>query len=222
MPDRPFQNPSHEPQSFGTTGAEIRYVVLGDSTAAGQGGNYENGIAVGTARELARARHVKMTNFAVSGARARDVIDVQLTEAERLHPDVVLVAVGANDVTHLTPVASVHASLLEIVRRLRTANPEVAIVLTGYPDMGTPPRIPLLLRPLAGWRARSLNSMVEALARDEKVTFAPIARVTGPFFKRDRTLFAADRFHPNDRGYATWIEVLNQALGLARISHRNL
>jgi len=28
-------------------------------------------------------------------------------------------------------------------------------------------------------------------------------------------LFAADRFHPNNRGYATWLPALNQALAAA-------
>jgi len=46
--------------------------------------------------------------------------------------------------------------------------------------------------------------------------FAPIAEKTGPLFRADPSLFAADRFHPNDRGYATWIPVLNEALARAR------
>ena len=44
---------------------------------------------------------------------------------------------------------------------------------------------------------------------------APIAERTGPSFRKDRTLFAADRFHPNARGYALWIAVINDALDAA-------
>ena len=57
--------------------------------------------------------------------------------------------------------------------------------------------------------------MFRAEARDLHLTFAPIAAETGPQFRRDPSLFAADRFHPNDRGYATWIPVLNRALNQA-------
>ena len=79
------------------------YVVLGDSTAAGRGANYANGIAVRTARHLARSRPVLLVNLAVSGARVADVARDQLPAAVRLKPDLVLLAVGANDATHFTP-----------------------------------------------------------------------------------------------------------------------
>ena len=47
----------------------------------GRGGEYENGIAVSTARELAKNRRVTMVNLAVSGARTEDVLDDQLGAA---------------------------------------------------------------------------------------------------------------------------------------------
>jgi len=214
-PPQQFQHPSREPRAFGTAGPQLIYLVLGDSTAAGQGGNYENGIAVATARELGKSRRVVMTNLAVSGARTGDVLDRQLRTGEALKPDVVLLSVGANDVTHLTSIASVRKSLRTIVGRLEAANPAMAIVVTGSPDMGTAPRIPRLLRPIAGWRTEQVNEMFEEVARESGLTFAPIAKETGPLFRRDRSLFDSDLFHPNDRGYATWIPVLNAALAEA-------
>ncbi len=210
-----FQNPSRDPRQFGTQGAKTVYVVLGDSTAAGQGGDYEKGIAIETAQELAATRRVAMVNLAVSGARAADVVIDQLPLAERLVPDIAMIVVGANDVTHLTSVTSFRNSLLTTVQRLRTANPGVSIVMTGAPDMGSPPRIPALLRPLAGSRTATVNRMVAALADELRVTFAPIAAETGPLFRSDPTLFSSDDFHPHDRGYATWVPVLNRALARA-------
>ena len=201
--------------SFGSSGPVIRYVVLGDSTGAGVGGDYERGIAVATARALAAGRRVELMNLSVSGARASDVLRDQLPTAERLKPDLVLLTVTANDVTHLTPLRSIRNSIRSTVSRLRAANPEVAIVVTGSPDMGSPPRIPKLLRPVAAWRTRNINSMMESLAAEENLIFAPIAAETGPLFRKDSTLFAADRFHPNERGYETWIPVLNLALAKA-------
>jgi lysophospholipase L1-like esterase len=195
-----------------TTPAPLRYVVLGDSTAAGVGGNYEAGIVMSTTRELEKRHRVTMTNFGVSGARMDDVRRLQLAKAEALRPDVVLLSAGANDVTHLTRVGSMRDDLREIVARLRAANPDVKIVITGSPDMGAPPRIPRLLRGYAGHRTKVVNRMFVSEAAQLKLVFAPIAEVTGPQFRRDHSLFAADQFHPNDRGYATWVPVLNEAL----------
>jgi lysophospholipase L1-like esterase len=211
-PPPPFQNPSRVPRRFGDHGSTIVYAVLGDSTAAGRGADYERGIAVRTATDLAGRHRVTMTNFAVSGARARDVLVDQVPGAERLKPDVVLISMGANDVIHLTAIRSVRTDLRAIVRRLRAANAAVAIVITGSPDMRNPPRIPRLLRPIAGWRAAQINRMFMAEADAEHLTFAPIARETGPLFRDDKSLFDSDAFHPNDRGYATWIPTLDRAL----------
>jgi lysophospholipase L1-like esterase len=214
-----FQNPSRQARRLGSSGRPLTYVVMGDSTAAGQGGNYENGIALSTARALAATRRVSMTNLAVSGARTSDVLRDQLAAAASLRPDVALISLGANDVIHLTSLRAVRRDLLEIVRGLRKGNASMAIVLTGSPDMGAPRRIPWLLRPVASWRTRAINRLFTEVVAEEGLTFAPIALETGPLFRRDHTLFFTDDFHPNDRGYATWIPILNRALETALRKH---
>jgi lysophospholipase L1-like esterase len=202
-------------RSFGSDGPPLRYLVLGDSTAAGVGGDYEVGIAVRTARELSRRRQVELVNLAVSGARVRDVLEDQLPAGETLRADLVLLSVGANDVTHLTRIGAMRTDLREIVRRLRASNPAIRIVITGSPDMGSPPRIPRLLRGIASLRTKAANRMFRSEAARLDLGFAPIAEETGPLFRSDRSLFASDRFHPNDRGYATWVPVLDKALASA-------
>jgi lysophospholipase L1-like esterase len=206
---------SREPVQFGESGRNLIYVVLGDSTAAGIGGHYDRGIAISTVRELARQHRVTMINLSVSGAQLRDVRRQQLPAAEALQPDVVLLSAGANDVTHLTPIGSMRRDLRKIVQRLKAVNPDVRIVITGSPDMGAPPRIPWLLRGLASHRTKLANRMFEREVAEQNLTFAHIARTTGPLFRADHSLFADDRFHPNDRGYATWVPALHQALAEA-------
>jgi lysophospholipase L1-like esterase len=203
------------PLSVGTLGAPLTYVVLGDSTAAGVGAAYEDGIAVQTATALSARRQVTMHNFAVSGARMRDVVETQLPQAERVRPDLALLSVAANDVTHLTSIPSMRRRLRETVSRLRAANPAVRIVITGSPDMGSPPRIPWILRGASSLRTRMVNRMFTREARSLDLVLAPIAEKTGPAFRRDRSLFHPDRFHPNARGYALWTAVLNEALAQA-------
>ena len=209
-----FTPPSPAPRTLGS-GPALDYVVLGDSTAAGQGAPYHRGIALATARHLAHTHRVTLTNLAISGARMRDVERYQLPDAVERRPDVVLIAAGANDVTGLTRVNTVTRSLDAVVRRLRSANPQVAIVVTGSPDMGSIPRLAQPLRAVAGWRTRQMNAAIANLARSRGVVLAPIARETGPIFRRDDGLFAADRYHPDAGGYATWIPVLNTALDAA-------
>lgn len=208
----PVPTTPREAETYGA-GKPLTYVVLGDSTTVAQGGDYDRGYARSTARSLAgQGFGVIFYNLGVSGAVAADVAGKQATRAAALKPDVALVAVGANDVTHLTSVGSVRASLERTIAALRRTNPDVRIVLTGSPDMGTIPRFPQPARWLAGWQSRRLNTMVQKLAASEKVVFASIARDTGPLFAAHPEYYAADKFHPTSDGYDTWTPVLNEAL----------
>ena len=194
------------------SGKPLRYAVLGDSTSVSQGSAYKDGYAVASAAYLARTHTVSWMNAGVSGARAADVLRDQVPKAAMFAPDVVLIAVGANDVTHGTDAVRVRDDLRETISQLTKANKEVRIVLTGSPDMGSPPRIPQPLRWLAGKRTVALNAKITGLVDDKTVFLAPIAEQTGPAFRADPTLFASDNFHPNAAGYALWSPVVTAAL----------
>jgi lysophospholipase L1-like esterase len=225
VPDDGYRAPSQAPRAFGHgRRPALRYVVLGDSTATGRGAPYERGIAVASARRLAATarRRVTLTNLAVSGARMGDVRRDQLPAAMQLRPEVVLVAAGANDVIGLTRLGAVAEDLHRIADGLRAARCDVAIVVTASPDVGSAPRLAQPLRALAGWRTRRLNDALEDVVRDRRLVLAPIARRTGRRFRADRSLFAADGFHPSAKGYATWTVVIEAALdqALARADAR--
>ncbi|MEA2192186.1 MAG: hypothetical protein QOI73_2307 [Solirubrobacteraceae bacterium] len=212
LPDDGYRAPSQAPRNFGTQGPPLRLVVLGDSTAAGRGAPYEQGIAVASARHLSERRRVTLTNLAVSGARLGDVRRDQLPQAARLRPDVVLLAAGANDVTGVTRLGSVRDHLRAISAGLRRARCDVAIVLTASPDVGSAPRLMQPLRMVAGLRTKQLNGAVEDVVRERGLVLAPLAKRTGRRFRADRSLFAADGFHPSTAGYAVWMPVIEAAL----------
>ncbi len=194
------------------TGDKLTYLVLGDSTAAGQRGDYATGIAQTTANHLAQNHTVSVINLAVSGARAKDVEKLQLPKALGYKPDVVLVAVGANDVTHLTAYDNVQQSVRVIATKLIQQNCHAKILLTGSPGMGSVPRLPQPLRFMAGQRTKQINKHLDTLAADLQITRAPLAEKTGPIFSKNHALFAPDKFHPNSDGYRIWNPVLIAAL----------
>ncbi|HSW66263.1 MAG TPA: SGNH/GDSL hydrolase family protein [Bacillota bacterium] len=205
---------SHQPQTIGG-GKALTFAVLGDSTAVAQGGVYAEGYAVAAANHLAKTHTITWVNEAVSGARAKDAAGSQANRALPYKPDVVLIVIGANDVTHLTPVPEVRASVASAIGAFQQVNGGVRIVLAGSPDMGSPTRIPQPLRLLAGKRTRSINNALMSLADGRQVVFAPIAAQTGPIFRAHPELFASDHFHPNAAGYKLWIPIINSALDKA-------
>lgn len=206
IPDIP-----REVEMFGS-GEPLMYVVLGDSTAVGQGGDYEVGIARSTAAFMAKNRQVKLQNLAVSGATAADVLKNQVDAAAKLKPGVALLAVGANNVTHLTSTSDIKRDMASIIDTLRAANPSVKIILTGSPEMGSVPRFAQPLRYYAGVRTAQVNKVMQGIAAEKSVTLAPIAAETGPIFSQRPELFAQDLFHPNNEGYGVWIPVLHKAI----------
>lgn len=200
-------------QSFGSIGPELKYAVMGDSTSVGQGAQYSQSYAYASAEHLAKNRKIKLLNVGVSGAVTKDLLGSQLNKVSKYKPDIVLIGVGANDATAFTGGASLDRSLQSVIDGLKNNNPTVKIVLTGCPAMGSIDRFPNFgARQLAGLRERQVNKTFIRVIDRNDLTLAPIAQKTGPAFAADPTLFAADKFHPNDRGYSQWIPIINSAL----------
>ena len=190
----------------------LRTFWLGDSTAAGVGAGAAGGVV---GREVARrlGRPVDVRVLASGGTTVTDVVAQQLP---RLPADaqVVFVSVGANDTTHLKSTESFSSAY----RRLLAGMPPGAcVVLLGVPDLGSAPRLAQPLRAVAGWRGRRLDREVRALARGSGATYVDIAGSTGPAFRRDRSLFAIDGYHPGDAGYALWAGAVTSAMRSAGI-----
>lgn len=185
----------------GAGGPAQRVVWLGDSTAAGVGAVAPEGALPRLVAGL-QARPTELRVLARSGARIQDVLDHQLSRVASLEPDLILISVGANDVTHLTSPGSFTASYRLLVGQLPVT---ARVVVLGVPDMGAPPRLLQPLRAVAGWRGRQLEGALRHLADELGLEYVDIAGRTGRSFRSDPArLFSPDGYHPNDAGYGLW------------------
>lgn len=193
-------------------GDALTYLILGDSTTIAQGADYEQGFVVKTVEELAEKYSVTYQNFGQSGARISDVATSQMQESSTIIPDVVLVAVGANDVTHFTSLQSVESSMIQIIKELKSRNKDVKIIFTGAASMGDVKRFIQPSKWFLGKRTNDVNNIMEKVSLEYDVTFAYIARETGQQFADNPQYFAEDNFHPNNDGYSIWTDVLNSVI----------
>jgi lysophospholipase L1-like esterase len=179
----------------------LRLAVLGDSIAAGQGASRrEDTLAERLRRGLAEAGVDASTQvFAVSGARSRDLRG-QVTRAIAWEPDLAVVVIGANDVTHRTPPQQAAQELAETVRRLRGAGAEV--VVAPAPDLSAVPHVPPAMRAAVRAASHGLRRRQIEAAAAEGARIADADATTSGAFDADATLFSADRFHPSSAGYA--------------------
>ncbi|MGW0580915.1 SGNH/GDSL hydrolase family protein, partial [Streptomyces sp. NPDC002920] len=134
----------------GTPAAEPLYLVLlGDSTAAGQGVHRSGqtpGALLASGLAAVAERPVVLRNVALPGARSDDLdrqVALVMGDSDRV-PDVCVIIVGANDVTHRLPPTRSVRHLSSAVRRLRTVGAEV--VVGTCPDLGTIEPVPQPLR----------------------------------------------------------------------------
>lgn len=199
------ENPPPRPDGrYGTenAGPDIRLALLGDSSAAGYGVERARDttgalLAAGIAERLHRP--VALRCHAVVGALSA-ALGPQVTLTLARPPDLAIILIGVNDVTHRVriPVAIMH--LAKAVRSLRDAGVEV--VVCTCPDLGTIRPIQPPLRWLARRWSRELAAAQTVAAVEAGARTVSLGDLLGPQFASapDR-MFSADRFHPSAIGY---------------------
>ena len=198
---------------FGSAeGKPLRFAVLGDSTAAGLGASGpEHAYASVLSRRLVDdGWRVELSAYGVSGARVKDVLEGQVPMALSTAPDLVFVAIGANDVTHVTPLAEVEHDMSRAIDRLLASG--AALAVAGPPDMRAAAWLEPL-RSLAGWRGRQVAAVIGKVAAERGVPVVPLAELAGPYFASNPVdAYGGDDFHPGDGGYRAWAEAIYPAL----------
>jgi len=193
----------------GRPGPAIRIALLGDSSAAGYGVQRVEDttgahLASGVAAQAGRRVHLR--SFARVGAMSSALAD-QAEAALGTHPDLAVVLIGANDVTHtVLPSASVR-HLAEGVRRLREAG--IAVVVGTCPDLGTIRPIPPPLKQVAREWSRRIAAAQTITVVENGGRSVSLGDVLGPEFDAaPALLFGPDRFHPSADGYKQLAAVL--------------
>jgi lysophospholipase L1-like esterase len=172
---------------------ELCYVALGDSATQGIGASRpERGYVglVASRIEAVTGRSVRVVNLSRSGARIDDLRDRQLPRlaAMPVAPHIVTVGIGGNDVRDRT------ASWDADVRTVLDALPAGAIV-ADVPDFGGGPSLR---------HGRQAARVVRTA-----VAVRPLRLVDLEAATRDgmgRASYAADGFHPGNRGHRIWAD----------------
>ena len=197
------------PDASGTYGSgpgpAIELGMLGDSSAAGLGVDSPHqspGGVIATGLAAMSGRPVRLHVVAVVGAQSRH-LDAQVDRllAATATPQVVVIMVGANDVTHRSKPAETVRALGEAIGRLREAGAEV--VVGTCPDLGTIEPIAQPLRWVARRWSRELaaaQTIATVEAGGRTVSLGDL--LDAEFAASPGEMFSADRFHPSAAGYA--------------------
>ena len=178
-----------------------RYVALGDSFTAGAPGGEGEGRWPDYLAEALRSVNPELEyhNLGQVGVTTAEVAGSQLAPCLALHPDLVTVVCGANDVLlSVRPDIDAHAAALDFIfMRLRERLPQCALMTATTPQVAGH----------IGLRPRSRKRVEEGLVRLNEATRDVAARhgvVCLEFADHpeadERRNFGADGFHPSATG----------------------
>ncbi|MFK4761996.1 SGNH/GDSL hydrolase family protein [Microbacterium sp. ZW T5_45] len=198
-------------------GEPLELLLLGDSLAAGLGAQTRKQTLGGRLAKTLGARirrPVRLRTGAVVGSESSDLA-AQLDGLPTDYlPDVAVIVVGGNDVTHRIPVATSATYLREAIERLRERGAQV--VVGTCPDLGALRPVPQPLRRLAASMSRRLAEAQADTARATGAEPVDLRRAVGPmFFDEPEAMFSMDRFHPSPLGYRRTAEALLPAASRA-------
>lgn len=163
------------------------WVALGDSMTQGIGASsYDHGWTAGVAAHLSEYR---LVNLSVTGGLVTDLLERQLPTMESLGvvPDLITVMVGSNDLLNRRAKSTLPADLATLLARL----PAGTVVAT-QPEVRRG-------SPAFNLQVTSTSHVIPAEFRD-------------PRLRSWKGRVAADRFHPNDAGYAAMADIMREAI----------
>lgn len=197
-------------------GKPISCLILGDSAAVGYGMTRADAtppgmVGLGLAHLLDRP--VQVTSVAAVGAQTSD-LDAQIDVGLAAEPDIALIVIGTNDVTHRVLPGESARRLTAAVRRLSDSGCEV--VVGTCPDLGTIQPLPQPLRSVARTWSRRLAAKQAMAALEGGGRAVSLGGLLGPVFASSAdVMFGEDRFHPSETGYAHMVSVVIPSLAAA-------
>jgi lysophospholipase L1-like esterase len=204
----------------GRPGPPLRIALIGDSSAGGYGVKTVEetpGAILASGVAEAADRRVFLSSVAKVGAQSKD-LQGQIDRVLPTRPQVAVIFIGANDVTHGVTVRASVRLLGQAVRRLREAGVEV--VIATCPDLGSiEPLAPPLKQVARVWSRRLAAAQAATTLEHGGRSVALASILTSEFVRLAELLMGPDRFHPSAAGYARMTAVVLPtvlaALGLA-------
>lgn len=186
-------------------------VALGDSTVQAVGATSPHKGFVGqVAGRLGddTGKSAQIYNFSRSGATAEEVATTQLQHASTFdQADVILVAVGPNDLTRGVSKETYFQHYNKILDKL----PSEKVVIATIP--------PLVRSKVNEATIQEWNKDLAQLAAERKVRVANVYGAIEPR-KYDPRIYSADLFHPSNTGYGLWADAFYLPAGQVLNSQR--
>ncbi len=191
----------------------LKCLCLGESTMAGVGvRRHLDGLAGNIAKTLSSNLNtsVSFEVFAKSGYTVREVFRKLLPAMEMHRPDIIILAIGANDAFAMTPPWRLYRQTRDLVAALKNKYPSSFIVFANMPPIRDFPALTPMLRWFLGHYIKLIGDAIdEACHNTESVLYYPRQVTIEDWVHRlkvidDPSAFFSDGIHPSRLTYEIW------------------
>ena len=185
---------------------DIDILFMGDSITEGWGGKGKD-----VWKECYADR--KAANFGVGGDRTQHVLwRAQDGELENIHPKVVVLMIGTNnigrDIAHADSADKIANGVKKIVDLVRDKTGAKVLLLGIFPRSDSKDQIDAIQQ-----RQREVNDIIKKLDDGKNVRYLDLwDKFIGPDGKNIPDDVMADHLHPGDKGYRTWADAMEPLL----------
>ena len=185
------------------------YVAIGDSTVEGVGASDPSRSCPALVFEKIKNEKERayFYNLGKSGARIKDVVELQLAKAVELKPDLITISVGANDLRHRTKLRHFEKDFLELIKTLNEKT-KAKIIISNIPDLSVVPSIPILVKHLLRFVTGRFNRIIKEYAEQFKCILVDLYTGSKIYGRKSTGLISEDGLHPSDEGYALWANAI--------------
>jgi len=189
--------------TVGNGNNELKLLAIGESTVAGIGAETHTEALTGQfAKHLSRKTETKIEWHArgVSGITIRRTIKELIPTVPGVEFDVIVVALGGNDVFQITSPDVFRRDLNELLEILRKNNPQAKMFLANVPMVRDFIALPHPLKYILSRLAKLHHfNAIDLISTKENIHyFDDVEHVDDDFF--------SDGIHPSAKGYDQWAE----------------
>lgn len=185
-------------------------LVAGDSIAVGIGAvDPKESIAGRLGSQFPNA---DITNLGMSGAKLKDLL-VVLHKQNTKHYDLVILQIGANDITHFTPYHTIRMELAEVIALSNELSSKTIILTAG--NIGNAPVFHWPLSTIITDRTVNVRAIfIDETEKNKAVSYIDLFknRKDDPLVKNFKKYYSSDLFHLSGDGYGIWYFYIQKEL----------
>ena len=185
------------------SGSALKLLLVGDSSAAGVGAATPQDSLLGQLISLlSKSYQLNYRMMAETGKTTAETIeDIKAAPEQKF--DVIITALGVNDVTSQVPIKAWRSQQFKLIQLLQQKFSPRLIIMSGLPPVRDFPALPWPLNFYLGLYADQLNEILQQLtAAESQLAFHSL---------RDYPVeaqAATDGFHPGPKVYQLWAKYL--------------